>query len=111
MVCRFAKVALQRLMEVVQKGDEMYHGVVLDILKAIFEVIVPPCPVLSCLHNWPCNTTILPSVVGARLSSEGHRSDHDDDDFLGSTLIACNHGFLGTRGEFHKKGGKIGEKF
>ncbi len=39
--CRFAKVALQRLMEVVQKGDEMYHGVVLDILKAIFEVKFP----------------------------------------------------------------------
>ncbi len=36
--CRFAKVALQRLMETVQKGDEMYHGVVLDILKTIFEV-------------------------------------------------------------------------
>ena len=26
-------------METVQKGDEMYHGVVLDILKTIFEVI------------------------------------------------------------------------
>ena len=36
--CRFAKVALQRLMETVQKGDDMYHGVVLDILKTIFEV-------------------------------------------------------------------------
>jgi hypothetical protein len=29
-------------MEVVQKGDEMYHGVVLDILKAIFEVLLDP---------------------------------------------------------------------
>lgn len=25
-------------METVQKGDEMYHGVVLEILKTIFEV-------------------------------------------------------------------------
>ena len=31
-------MALQRLMEVLQKGDEMYHGMVLDILKAMFEV-------------------------------------------------------------------------
>lgn len=27
-------------METVQKGDEMYHGVVLDVLKTIFEVRV-----------------------------------------------------------------------
>lgn len=35
---RFAKVAIQRLMEILQKGDEQYHGTVLDILKALFEV-------------------------------------------------------------------------
>lgn len=31
-------MALQRLMEVLQKGDEVYHAPVLDILIAIFKV-------------------------------------------------------------------------
>lgn len=44
---RFAKVALQRLVETVQKGNEMYHGVVLDILKAIFEVYLCQFPSAS----------------------------------------------------------------
>ena len=46
-------MALQRLMEVVQKGDEMYHGVVLDILKAIFEVgrIAPTFPPAKAPQN------------------------------------------------------------
>ena len=43
-------MALQLLMEVVQKGDEMYHGVVLDILKAIFEVKPMP-PSFPCWRN------------------------------------------------------------
>ena len=54
-------MALQRLMEVVQKGDEMYHGMVLDILKAIFEVnpmlATFPCRASSkqAVHSHPFN--------------------------------------------------------